>query len=618
MNKISGASIITNFLYKKGHRIISGFSGGAVLPLLNSVQQSDIKFIKNSNEQCSGHFAEGLSKSFNNQKPGIIITTSGPGITNCITPIYDAYSDGVPLIVLSGQVDQKFIGTDAFQEAPAVEATKPFTKLSECIYDINKLEYTLNKAYDLAMSPRFGPVHLDLPKDILISEINMNMNDTYDTYDTNMNMKMNDTYGNKLFHIPMNIPMNIPPIKSYGENMKIDEIGKMINNSKKPIICFGQGANSASKIGNLLCNTYKIPCCTTIHGLGAVSEDYQYSLGMIGMHGSAAANYALQESDLVIGIGNRFDDRTIGNINGYAKNARKDNGGLGIIHVDNSETQIKKVEKLFSSQPNLELTSIKCDANLFMKRIFEKSTYLVKPDWLKTITTLRKNNKFDYEITNKIKVQDVIKNLDTKISDMKLDRSKLLFTTGVGNHQMFTAQFITWTHPNKMLTSGSAGTMGVGLPYALGAQIGNPDKTVICIDGDGSFNMTSSDLQTAVENNIPVKIMIMNDSRQQMVYIWQKLFFDENYIGTVNERNPCYKSLAKAYGVKGIRCDSFEQLDNTIEFMLNYNDGPILCDFVVEPDMCLPLVSPGKSLDEMLLRKDENKNLNLDKSYIPS
>jgi acetolactate synthase-1/2/3 large subunit len=614
MKRISGAMLIRNFLQKKGHNIISGYSGGAVLPLLNSIKQSNIKFIKNSNEQCSGHFAEGLAKAQNKQKPGIIVTTSGPGITNCITPLYDAYGDGIPLLILSAQVDQRFLGTDAFQEAPAVEATRPFTKFSECIYDINKLEDTLNKAYDLAMTPRFGPVHLDIPKDVLISEININ-----DTYSGNNDTANNDT----------DIIQNTAKIEN---TVKIENSISLINKSKKPIIIFGQGAINSSEIANFICETYNIPCCTTIHGLGVVSEEFKYSLGMLGMHGSAAANYAIQESDLIIGIGNRFDDRTIGNINGYGKNARnkenetnnnetnnnETNKGLGIIHIDNSDEQIKKVKKLFNSQKNLQIKSINIDANIFLKNVNKKINKVNRDNWLKNITNLKNTFKFDYiKLKKKIKVQDVINELDKKITQVNMDRDNILFTTGVGNHQMFTAQLITWTHPNKMLTSGSAGTMGVGLPYALGAQIDNKDKIVICIDGDGSFNMTSSDLQTAVENNIPVKIMIMNDSRQQMVYVWQKLFFEENYIGTENERNPCYKSLAEAYGMKAIKCDSFENLDSSLEFMLNYNSGPILCEYIVVPDICLPLVSPGKALDEMLLR-DDKANINLDKNYIPS
>ena len=605
MNKISGANIIKNFLERKGHKLISGYSGGAVLPLLNSIKNSNIRFIKNSNEQCSGHFAEGISKSLNKNKPGIIITTSGPGITNCITPLYDAYSDGIPLLILSGQVDQKYIGTDAFQEAPAVEATKPFTKLSECVFDINNLENILNKAYNLAMTPRYGPVHLDIPKDILLSEIDIN-----DTGNNNNIQKkiVYEIISHKLEEMYVNS----------SEDKTFTKIKDLINKSEKPIICFGQGANNSSKIANILCEKYSIPCCTTIHGMGVVTEKYKYSLGMVGMHGSASANYAIQEADLVIGIGNRFDDRTIGNINGYAKNARVDKNGLGIIHIDNSESQIKKVNKLFITQENLNLNSLNIDSLYFIQKI-NNSLYLKdRSPWLKNIIRLKMKSNFNYEKVKSLKVQDVINKLDNIIENDSYDRSNILFTTGVGNHQMFTAQLITWTHPNTMLTSGSAGTMGVGLPYALGAQIANKDKMVICIDGDGSFNMTSTDLQTAVENNIPVKIMIMNDSRQQMVYVWQKLFFEENYIATENTNNPCYKSLAEAYGLKAIKCDSFENLDKSIKTILEYNEGPILCEFVVEPDICLPLVYPGKSLDEMLLRENVDANINLNKTDIPS
>lgn len=580
---ITGSQIIRNFLVSKGHRIVSGYSGGAVLPLLNSIKQSDITFIKNANEQCSGHLAEGLSKSLNHRMPGIIITTSGPGITNCITPIYDAYSDGVPLIVLSGQVDQKFIGTDAFQEAPAVEATKPFTKLSVCVRDVDDLQNTLDDAYALAMEPRRGPVHIDLPKDVLIAQTHT--------------------------------PSMSKPKRTVQVSQDVGHVKELINASNRPIICFGQGGIEASLISNILCETFHIPFCSTIHGMGVVSEKSFVSMGMVGMHGSAAANYAIQKADLIIGIGNRFDDRTIGNIDGYAKGARKSAGGLGIVHVDNSAEQIKKVQTLFKSQ-DLALTSLTMDSKDFVEQLYKTIDMKQRTEWIYDVLSMKSKYKFHYNKGRKPKVQDVISRLDAKITERNVDRGKLTFTTGVGNHQMFTAQFITWTHPGKMLTSGSAGTMGVGLPFALGAKVANPKDTVICIDGDGSFNMTSSDLQTAVENNIPIKIMIMNDSRQQMVYVWQKLFFDENYIATENNKNPCYKSLAEAYGMKALRCDSFERLDDTLDKMLEYNDGPILCDYVVEPDICLPLVSPGKALDEMLLERDEK--IDIDKKSIPS
>ena len=593
---ISGSKIIHRFLVNRGIKCVSGYSGGAVLPLLNEFTQCNkIKFIKNSNEQCSGHFAQGISKS--SSTPGVIVTTSGPGITNCITPLYDSYADGIPLIVISAQVDYKFIGTDAFQEAPAIEVTKPFVKYSKLVSTIEELEYILKYSYDMALRPRCGPVHLDIPKNVLLDTIED---------DDKRNIIYDQPYINNSFESVSNIA---------GKNEYNDLVNR-INRSKRPIFCFGKGAINASDNANKLCMDNNIPCVTTLHGMGVVNEKYKYSLGMVGMHGSAAANIAIQEADLIIGVGNRFDDRTIGNIGKYATNTRTSKNGLGIVHIDSSYDQIAKVSKIFINE-DIDLLSICSDSNKIINYLVRNicKTKNKYDEWTNKITNLKNQYKFEYLKTKQIKVQDVIKNIDDTIESLNIDRGNIFFTTGVGNHQMFTSQFITWTHPGKMITSGSAGTMGVGVPFALGVKTANPNSYVLCIDGDGSFNMTATELLTVSENNIPVKILIMNDSRQQMVYVWQKLFFDENYIATEN-KNPSYIQLAKAYGIKAYKCDNHKDLAKINKEMMLYNDGPVIVEYVVEPDMCLPLVSPGKGLDDMILYNETFGNL--DKKNVPS
>ena len=558
MAKITVARYIYNYLVHKNIKHVFGYSGGAVLPLLNEFHNSnDIKFIKNSNEQCSGYVAEGYSKSLYLSQPGVIISTSGPGVTNLITPLQNAYSDGTPLLAITAQVSTNAIGTDAFQECDAVKLTTPCTKWSRLVLNENNLDECLDVAYNIAMSPRKGPVHLDIPKDILTKKINSKL--------------------------------RIYPIKTYeitmGKNImnKITQCKTLFENCKKPLVIAGQGCNNSSEYLTRYSEKFNIPVTTTLHGMGCFNEKNKLSLGMLGMHGSVDANNSVQECDLIIALGTRFDDRTIGKITEYAPNCKY------IIHVDNSLSQINKVRNLFSNT-NKTLISIESNINVFLTMFYKYCTK--KDDWIK------KENDYYYNENTDLKGPDVIKCIDKTIDDLKMDRKDIYFTTGVGNHQMWTAQHITWTHPGKMITSGSLGTMGVGVPFAIGSKLANEDKTVICIDGDSSFCMTCSELLTLKENNIPVKIIILNDSRQQMVQIWQKLFHQERYIGTDNI-NPNFRILAEAYDIESVACYSKKQLDKCIENIL-LHDKCAIGIFHIEPEMCYPLVTPGSALDNMI------------------
>jgi len=600
MNKDKICNIVTKFLLGKDIKLITGYSGGANLPMLNSFSKNRkrIRFLKTSNEQCAGHVIEGYTKSINNRKPGVILGTSGPGVTNTITPLQNAYCDGTPLFLISGQVGSNVIGTDAFQECDAVALTKPCTKDNHLLSTDDNIVDVLHYLYDLSMEPRYGPVHLDIPKDVMMAEVE---------YDEQLLVKNN--------------------VISYENYTYYDDLITNISNSKKPIMCLGQGCNSLDQQQLVkMIEYFKIPVTTTLHSMGCVDTDHRLNLGMVGMHGSGAANNAIQEADLIIGLGNRFDDRTIGNIDKYAPSAIKkyiDTDGKrgGIYHIDNSLSQLNKVSKNFSNKKYFK--SIYGDTAEFVNTVSNNiNNKQCNKQWNNRIDFLKNNFVFNYEPAdnNKIKTQDVISKFNEYVENNNtIERDNIIYTTGVGNHQMFTSQYIRWTKSNSMITSGSLGTMGVGVPFAIGSKLANPDKTVICIDGDGSFCMTSSELQTIgehIEDMRGLKIFIMNDGYQSMVKTWQDLFFDGNFIATDN-KNPNFVKLAESYGIRSLKCTSKIALTDIFDIAFE-DDRPLLIEFQVEYDKCLPLVCPGKALDEMLLYENDIKNNIIDKSNIPS
>jgi acetolactate synthase I/II/III large subunit len=567
----TGAEMIFEKLLNHKVKDVFLYSGGSIMPLVDQFYNGGINYYINTHEQNCGHAATGYAKSSN--KMGVVISTSGPGITNLITPMLDAQTDGVPLLVLSGQVGTNFIGTGAFQEAPACEITKPVTKLSYCIKDINQISFMMDHAINLIHEGRPGVVHLDLPKNILVG-----------TY----HQKNEDDNILKPLHT-----------NDFDEE-KIIRIADSINRSTNPIFFLGKGCSS--RIINLVEKT-KIPFTTTIHSKGIISEDHSLSLKWCGMHGSAAANFALQQADCIIGIGARFDDRTTGLLEKYAPKA--DN----IINVNIDPSSFGK-----TVNSNLNLTM---DSDMFIKNIEPLlDNFIPTLKWLENISNLKKKYPFKYNIPldGKLNTQMAI----SMLNKLTLGKSTI-FTTGVGNHQMMAYQFIKGDYPGKIHSSGSLGVMGAGLPYSIGAQIANPEKLVVNIDGDSSFLMTMSDMKTIVENNLPVKIAIMNDSRQMMVNIWERLFFDERYTATVNRRNPSFKDVAEGFGIKGLMCRNADELEDvTREFI--ETEGPCLCEYKVVPEICLPLVGPGKGLDEMILFDEyhENEKIEFDKNFIPS
>lgn len=576
---MNSAKVIYQKLLEKNIKHVFGYSGGANLPLLNEFYQSNkIKFIKNSNESCSGFVAEGYSKSLYKKTPGVVITTSGPGITNLITPLQNAYSDGTPLIVISAQVPLTSLYTDAFQECRATNLTKHCTKWNTMITDPYKVSETIDKAFEISMRDRKGPVHIDIPKDILLQPSSMFYHKHTDIF-----------------------------LLSTRYNSTLSDIYRKIQESKNPILCIGQGCNDIPSELTHFVEKNQIPVVSTIHGMGVLDETHDLSFQMCGMHGNPVANIALQNADLIIGIGTRFDDRITGKLSLFGNCARKN---YGIIHIDSSQKQIELVRKNFQKHfsNTFFLRQYRIDSKRFLHKMGVVNTKHIseRKQWIKYLQSLQ--TKFPYYTggdPKQLYTPDVIQEINTSIDELNINRNKLLITTGVGNHQMWTAQHITWTSPGKMITSGSLGTMGVGVPFAIGCYLANTDSQVLCIDGDSSFNMTSTELQTILENKIPIKIAIMNDQRQQMVYIWQQLFHNNRIVATDNI-NPDYTLLAKSYHITTMRCQSKKNLKKTIHNFMKHT-GPAIAIFDVKPSMCFPLVSPGKALDDMILSEKDIK-----------
>lgn len=576
-NGLTGGEIIYEKLSEKNVKNVFLYTGGAIMPVIDPFfNQNKINYYINTHEQSGGHAATGYAKATG--QPGISIVTSGPGLTNSVTPLTDANNDGVPLIVLSGQVPLAAMGTQAFQECPSVDITKSITKWSYLVKDVHELPDVIDEAFRVSTNGKPGSVHIDLPKCITAGKFNHK----YYQY---------KKFNNKI------IQLNDINKTSF------ENVSNLINRSKKPVFLLGQGCNDSSHLITEIALKNNIPVTTTIHAMGCFDETNDLSLEFLGMHGNVAANYAMQNADLIIALGTRFDDRITGNIQKFAPEAAKayKNKTGGIVHVNVNDSEINKV---LNTNYNFHTTCSK-----FLKGIkphIKKSNRL---DWLNTINNWKNKHKFDYNKSSNIKTQDVI----CQINKYLLERNKIDYaiSTGVGNHQMMAAQFIKWKYPFSVLTSGSLGTMGVGLPYAIGCQIAFPNKLVIDIDGDGSFNHTLSELKTVKNYNLPIKIAVLNDCQLSMVTAWEKLFFKERYTATDLNENPDYKALAESYGIKAISCEKLSDLESATEYFLNYN-GPILCDFKVEPDLCLPLVAPNSALDDIVLFDKKENNVKID------
>jgi acetolactate synthase-1/2/3 large subunit len=524
-----------------------------------------------SRTEAGGSFmAEGYSKITGN--PSVVMVTSGPGAINVMTSLQNALSDGTPIMALTGQVSTTVIGTDAFQEADVIGISKPCTKWNHQISDGRYINSVINNGFKKMLDKRHGPVLIDLPKNIMSN-----------SYDENLELYLEDD--NDLYR------------KS--KNIEPEEINKLINNSNRPVILAGNGIHQSDAIYYLrrLSTFYNIPVTTTLMGLGTYNEECCNSLKMIGMHGSYYANMAIQNCDLLINFGSRFDDRIIGDPKKFAPKAK-------IVHIDILNKNINKVIKAHHF--------INDDCKNVLHDMVEFTTLNDKFDpykfrsWHNEIAQWKKI-RFSYPFkSNVLQGRQVISTLNKIINKNKIMNSYTI-VADVGAHQMWAAQFIDYDFPKvKFLTSGGLGTMGYAVPASIGVKIGNDKDVVICICGDGGFTMSMTEILTAVEYKVNVKVLIINNSYQLMVKMWQEKFYNNRLIG-VKMNNPPFEKVCDAMGCHSIRIDVNDNLEEKLNYVLNYNDGPIVVNIITdENETVLPMVSPGMALDNMII-DEENK-----------
>lgn len=565
MSKISGSEAIVKCLKEQGTTTIFGFPGGAVLDLYDAIFHSDLHHILVRHEQGAVHAADAYSRATG--RVGVALLTSGPGATNGVTGIATAYMDSIPMVVLTGQVPTKLIGNDAFQEVDIVGITRPCTKHNYLVKSTEELIPTLREAFHIAKTGRPGPVLVDLPKDVVAGTCQ---------YPEEKEIRMASYQPNYSPH-----------------NRQVEKACKLIMEAKRPVLYVGGGVilSGANKELTELATKLNIPVTMTLMGLGAFPGTHELSMGMLGMHGTYTANMAVAECDLLIAVGARFDDRVTGKLDEFATKAK-------IIHIDIDPTSISKNVKVdvpIVADSKLALAAINTlfDDEKDFSLSDEANKHL---PWFETIHGWSEKHPLSYcRDGDIIKPQYVVEMLD------KLTGGDAIITTEVGQNQMWAAQFYRFNHPRRFITSGGLGTMGYGLPAAIGAQIAYPEKCVIDIAGDGSIQMNIQELATAKQYNCPVKIAILNNGFLGMVRQWQELFYDKRYSSTVMDISPDFVELAKAYGAVGLRATKTNEVESVIREALA-TDGIVLMDFVVSPEEGVyPMVPAGKANTEMLL-----------------
>ena len=573
----SGAEIVFKCLEDQDVKNIFGYPGGAVLPIYDELKNhKSIKHILVRHEQGAGHAAEGYARSTG--KPGVLLVTSGPGATNAVTALTDAYMDSVPIVCISGQVPTHLIGTDAFQECDTTGITRPCTKHNWLVKDIKDLPKIIHKAFEVATTGRPGPVLVDIPKDVQFQKTKY----TIFKKQKKLNSKSHNLFRQK----------------------DINELIKLMDKASKPIFYTGGGVvNSGPKASELLrelVHTTGFPITSTLQGLGSFPGTDNQFLGMLGMHGSYEANNAMHDCDLLINIGARFDDRITGKIDEFSPNSKK-------IHIDIDPSSINKIIKvdlpIVGDVEEVIVSTIKTIKKL--KPNFAKSNKQKISKWWEKIQKWRSINSFDFVNSAKtIKPQYAVQRL------YELTKNKDTYiTTEVGQHQMWTAQHYKFDKPNRWMTSGGLGTMGYGLPASIGVQVAHPSKLVIDIAGEASVLMTMQEMSTAVQYSLPIKIFILNNEYMGMVRQWQELLHDKNYSESNIAALPDFVKLAEAYGCLGIRAKTPEELDDKIIEMIN-TDRPVIFDCLVDKEEnCYPMILSGKPHNQMLLGpKDKKQN----------
>ena len=572
--ELTGAEIVFKALTDHKVEYIFGYPGGAVLPLYDQLsKQKKIKHILVRHEQGAGHAAEGYARSTG--KPGVVLVTSGPGATNMVTALTDAYMDSIPLVCITGQVPTHLIGTDAFQECDTTGITRPCTKHNWLVKDVNQIAETIHKAFRIATTGRPGPVLIDIPKDIQFKK---------GIYQSEEKIEI-DSYR--------------PNYK--GDPDQIEKAVEMISQAKKPVFYTGGGViNAGEKASEILRELVSItgfPITSTLQGLGCYpGEDSQF-LGMLGMHGTFEANNAMHDCDLMINIGARFDDRITGMVSKFSPNSKK-------IHIDIDPSSINKIVKVDVAIVGDAQSIMSTMLEIIKKKYpgFKNSNKEKISEWWKQIEKWREKKSLSFKEDKKTilpqyavqRLYELTKNQDTFI------------TTEVGQHQMWAAQHYKFSKPNRWMTSGGLGTMGYGLPAAIGVQVAHPKRLVIDIAGEASILMNIQELSTAVQYRLPVKIFILNNEYMGMVRQWQELLHDKNYSESYSEALPDFVKLAEAYGAIGIRASKPDELDEKIKEMIDV-DKPVIFDCrVTKEENCFPMIPSGKAHNEMILGPDDD------------
>ena len=557
--KLTGAQLVCESLIKEGVDTIFGLPGGAILPLYQTLPEySELRHILVRHEQGAAHAADGYARVTG--KAGVAWATSGPGATNLITGIATAQMDSVPMVVITGQVSRASIASDAFQETDTTGISLPVTKHNYLVMDAADIPRIIKEAFHLATTGRPSPVLVDIPKDVFTEEV-----------------EYPDGF---LYPESIDLPGYKPSLS--GNTAQIKRAAKLINQSKKPVILAGHGIifSGAYKELKDLAEKAQIPVITTLLGISSFPEDHVLSVGMPGMHGVAYASLAIEDADLLIALGMRFDDRITGKPSEFAKTSRK-------IHVDIDPSEIGK-------NVPVDVPVVGDVKNVLDKMIeyVESNTHV---EWIQHIEKLKSDHpSLKIRDTDKLLPQYIIHELS------EATKGKAIMVTGVGQHQMWAAQHYMYTEPRSWVTSGGSGAMGYEVPGAMGAQVGDPTRVVWSIAGDGGFQMTMSELATLVENNIPVKFAIINNNVLGMVRQWQEFFYNKSYVATTYTHNPDFVKLAEAFGMLGIRVTSKNQVKSSIEEAMAY-DGPALIDFVVEEEENVyPMIPAGQTIENLI------------------